>query len=231
MVKPLELATLKHLTRAALAKTRKELLRDCNFEPFAQMIHDDGVANVPFQGEWMESGRKKDVLFALFGEICRRTEALGLIIVTDGWALEHTPEQLKRFENDPEYIRAFGELTLKGLPEAAAAGFGRLVETIVCQGQTRQHTYGLMQHYERVAKDGVIPGTAVRSGHALGDHKIRFRGDPHILSTEQGGAPSGRMFTLFEGNDEPVPPEVEAYIKKLFGEVPEWTRRRAERRR
>ena len=132
--------------------------------------------------------------------------------------MEHSAEQRKRLAADPEYGRAFEEITSKhGLREAAAAGFGRLVETIVCQGQTREHAYGLMQYYERVAKDGAIPAaTAVGTG-TIPAHTIRFRGEPHVLSSE-AGTPGGRLFALFEGNPDPVPPDVAEYVARVFDE-------------
>ena len=216
----MELAMLKYLTRQALVKAKKELTRDCNFDPFATIIGDDSggtLASVPIPDQAMRSGNSKELLFAMLAEICRISEAPGLITVTDGWSMEHTAEQRKRLESDSEYARRFEEITSnEGLRQAAEAGFGRLVESIICQGQTREHAYGMMQYYERVAKAGVIPAkAAVGSDATLSPHTIRYRGEPHVLSSESGKA-GGRMFGLFEGNVEPATPEVTEKVAELI---------------
>lgn len=214
-----ELAHLKFHTRNALAKISKELLRTGNFEPFAYIILDERqVREFPFQGDWMSSARKKDFIFAVFGELCRRTQAPGLVLVTDGFALDYTPEQEKLMREDPAWLAGFQELSQnRGLAATAAAGYGRLVETIVCQGQTRENVYGLYQYYDRVAADGVIPAHQATGNTPLPAHKIRLRGSPVIISAGRGEGATGRIMTLFEDGGNPdVSPQVTAIVNDLF---------------
>lgn len=196
--------TLKARTREALEKARARLVRDCNFDPFAVMIFEDGRPEMlPFPGFLMENGRVKDVLFSFLGRFCKEHNAPGLIIVSDAWSLKQTPEQEKRMK-DPAYFAEYVRIGQEqGIIALAAKGFGRAVEMITATGQSATFAYAVMQCYERVAADGVIPPTASARAGKLPKHSIRFL-DEKVASSDEGFTAEGRMFSLYK--PEPVRP-------------------------
>lgn len=199
---PLGLLHLKYLTRWALHAARRILSRDRNFDPFAWVVEDSGEFHgAPVPGEMMlDPPRRRRAAFERLAEFCREHGLPGLIIVTDGWAARPAREQEKRLIEDAAYRAEFERIANEqGLAAAAAAGFGALTETISCQGQTRDFALSLSQPYQRIARYGVIPPTAMvgATEDIIPPHRIRFIGKPQARSTECGWRPSGQMFQLY----------------------------------
>ena len=85
---------LKYQVRLALGKAKARLAKHCNFDPFAWVIHPDHrVETAPLYGPLMTDARAKDALFEVLGQYCEKKQAPGLILVTDSWGLEYSPEQ------------------------------------------------------------------------------------------------------------------------------------------
>jgi hypothetical protein len=77
--------------------------------------------------------------------------AAAVIRVNDGWTLEMTPEQTQLWLEDRAYCAAFNEIcSQEGMPAAAAAGFGSLMETVICELHSRDFAYCITQTCKRV---------------------------------------------------------------------------------
>lgn len=171
----------------------------------AQVVFSDGRSEdvPPIPGAVMEDRRAKSLLFRALALYCKTLNGIGLIIVSDGWTLIHSPEQNQRFFVDPVYHTAERKITSEeGLVKAAAAGYGELSEVISATAQTSGYVLTVCQYYQRIASDGVIPPTTVAgSGGNLPKHTIRFNGPTISIEPPSGSVVSGNMFTLFHDGE------------------------------
>ena len=198
--KPVGLDDLKFIATSLMDVAIQELKETNGFTASAGMILADRSVDVaPLDGNFFTTPYAKRMLMHALKSVCKQTGAVAIVMVTDGWTLDQTPEQKERTKDGK-----FLEIAKKGgTMAAAAAGYGTLMEVITVMGQTRTCVYIQHQMYQRMAADGVIPGTAVYAGD-VPEHTIRLYGD----RTETGDganfdALSGRMMRiLYEGNDD-----------------------------
>ncbi len=194
--------TLKEAADRVLTEAQ-EAFANHNGTPLVRAVaQNDDIAKISVPGFFMEDAGLKTVLFRTLGETARVTDTKYLIIATDAWTLDMSPAQQQRRLDDEAYRAAFEKATKEnGLVAAAAAGFGELVEIIQVSAQAKHDFIQIVQPYERVADDGVIPPSTVRSGIQLPDHKIRFSKAPTIITGADGRA-EGRIITFYEGPEK-----------------------------
>lgn len=194
------LDNLKAAVEVEYLVVRKALEESQTLDPYGVVLKGMRSLKVPLPPEAMNKPEMKTLLFKALGSVAAEYGADGLLIVSDGWTLEQTDEQSKRM-NDAAYraemMRVVNEV---GVPGAAAAGYGRLVEVLGVFGQAGNLTAGLAHSYERVGADGVIPATALTASVSISvPHTIRFIGEPRRFDSDSAQA-SGRIFPSTEAN-------------------------------
>lgn len=132
-------------------------------------------------------------------QIARTKNAKYLVFSTDSWSLAMSEQQKERLKKDKtaeaDFLRIANE---QGCRAAAAAGYGRLIEAVTVTVQAKHDFYMVMQTYERVTPDGVIPPTAVTDG--IPEHEIRFSEQPQVITAADGKG-EGRMLSFYEGSE------------------------------
>jgi hypothetical protein len=150
----------KDLNRAGalvLQRIKNTLAKKGNFEPAIKVVlAGDAIVDVPFPAGWLNSDRHKDILFGLVRSFARETSAKGVVIVTDGFAVEYSNEEKRRIAEDREYGARYDEVARSAgsIDEVVAAGFGRKVESILITVQSPLFGILIQQHYERLGADG-----------------------------------------------------------------------------
>lgn len=190
----LTLDDLKTAVNAVMNTARENLYRNRMIAPVAIFLGRESHV-VPLNGRHFQSGRNKDMLASALKAMVIAQKARGFIMLSDGWALYRTDEQKARcVSSNAEFMR----LSRKGVPAVAAAGYGELMESLVCQGQTPKYFYNVQQRYQRITPDGVIPGTAMLEGPPPDNYTIRFHGEEDVMSSDNSTIHSGRFAELFK---------------------------------
>ncbi len=141
---------LQKVARNTLDETKAELATQNDFFPKIYMVKDDSLSLILFDPDWMNSGRAKSALFGEVRRMAKETRADAVVCITDGWALQHSPEQEQQLKDDKEYFAEYQRIsTDRGLPETAAAGFGELWEAIIVTVQSPLYQILMTQHYQR----------------------------------------------------------------------------------
>jgi nitrite reductase/ring-hydroxylating ferredoxin subunit len=201
---------LKHLTRKAFVESKRRLVQDRILKWHRRLVsHDGSVYVMPRFNEGTFSGGN---LLGLPSVNWMATAAAGMIRVTDGWTLEMTPEQTRLLREDRTYYAAFNEIcSHEGMAAAASAGFGSLMETVICELHAREFAYCITQTCKRVVPartakiygwpDCVVPGSfmAPPANGSLPPHIVRICGKPTFRSTDDGWIVDRRNFPLYEG--------------------------------
>jgi hypothetical protein len=193
----LTMKDLKAVSAELLHLAAEYLKEDHDLTAAVAIIRPDRSVHIaPLPGAAFNNKMSKEKLMVALKIMCEVMEAQGIIMVSDGWSLHQTPEQLAR-TCEP----AFLEIAERGgVPATAAAGYGDLMETIAVTAQTKDCLYSVIQQYQRVANDGVIPGSAVYAGDVPEEYTIRLFGEPIEMPSSETAATGGRMAEiLYEG--------------------------------
>ncbi len=146
----LTLPQMQKLAEKILEKVKREIARHNNFDPRFWIVKDGGLEELAFRGDWLNSDRDKEALFAAVKEMARRVQADGVIFLSDGWTLEFTEEQNKRLHEDAAYKAEFDRISKEqGCPQAAEAGYGELWEIVLVTIQSPLLKLLATQLYQR----------------------------------------------------------------------------------
>jgi nitrite reductase/ring-hydroxylating ferredoxin subunit len=201
---------LKYLTRKAFVETKRRLVQDRVLKWQTRLVSHDGTVYVT--PHVPDATFSADNLLGLPSVNWMAKAAAAMIRVTDGWTLEMTPEQDRLFREDRAYRAVFNVICRHlGMAAAASAGFGTLMETVICELHSRDFAYCISQTCRRVVPrrmakmygwpDCVVPGLfmAPPANGCLPPHKVRICGKPTFRSTDDGWHVDSRRFPLYEG--------------------------------
>jgi len=201
---------LKYLTRTAFVESKRRLVKDRILNWHTRLVSHDG--NVYVMSRIPDAPFRAGNLLGLPSVNWLAKAAAAMIRVTDGWTLEMTPEQERLLVENQAYGAAFIEICSKeGIATAASAGFGTLMETVICELHSRDFAYCISQTCRRVVPrrtakmygwpDCVVPGLfmAPPVNGSPPPHIVRICGKPAFRSTDDGWIVDSRGFPLYEG--------------------------------
>jgi hypothetical protein len=140
---------LEAMARTILRKAARRLVKRDELEPSVSFfVSGQPLHTSELPGSLFNDPRAKAFLFKLIGDFARQQQIDAVFILTDAWRLSCTPEQSARMASDGEYRAEFD--AIPNLPDAAAAGFGELMEGIQISAQTQLYSLQLFHRYERV---------------------------------------------------------------------------------
>ncbi len=147
---------LRTLAMNELERLKAELVATGQVEPSLYMVKGDALEIFVFDPDWMNSPQMKTLLFGMVRNKAKEDQADAVIFAFDTWALEYTPEQLRRQKEDPEYRE--GLRSVQDVPTAAKLGYGELWDAITVTVQSPLSQILVSQHYR--CKSGETGGRA-----------------------------------------------------------------------
>jgi hypothetical protein len=131
---------LKYLTRKAFVESKRRLVHDRVLKWQTRLVSHDGTVYVTPRVP--DATFSADNLLGLPAVNWMAKAAAAMIRVADGWTLEITREQERMLVEDQAYGAAFVETFSKeGMAATASAGFGTLMETVICELHSRDFAY------------------------------------------------------------------------------------------
>jgi hypothetical protein len=177
---PLTIDDIRRAGSWLLRRLMSVLEKQGNFDPSIHVLLPNGeFVTVPFNPDWMNSGRHKEALFGTVRALAHRTKATAVIMATDGFAVEYSEQEKRRIQEDPDYGERYEQAarSMESIDDLVAAGFGRKVETILVTVQTPTHMMLIQQIYTRRGAD----------------HRHITFGEQQCIDSSMGGRMAGRM--------------------------------------
>jgi hypothetical protein len=201
---------LKYLTRKAFVESKRRLVQERILKWQTRLVGHDGTVYVTPRVP--DATFSADNLLGLPSVNWMAKAAAAMIRVTGGWTFEMTAEQQRLLLEDHAHGAAFVEIfSNKGMAAAASAGFGKLIETVICELHSRDLAYSIRQTCRRVVPkrtakmygwpDCVVPGLFLAPPRNGGSppHIVRICGKPAFRSTDDGWIVDSRRYPLYEG--------------------------------